>query len=49
VNLKKTSYAVINKFRNMERVRDVLNPMKNAAVESLLPGYTRKLIELHNV
>jgi hypothetical protein len=49
VTLTKKPLAVINKFRKIERDRDVLNPMKNASIESLLSGYVRKLIKLHNL
>jgi len=46
--LTKKPCAVINKFRNIERDRDVLNSIKNPSIESLLSGYVRKLIQLHN-
>jgi len=49
VKLTKKPCSVINKFRNIERDRDFLNPMKNASIESLLSGYKRKLIQLHNL
>jgi hypothetical protein len=49
VKLTKKPCAVINKIRKMERDRDILNPMKNASIESPLSGCIRKLIELHNL
>jgi hypothetical protein len=49
VKLTKKPCAVINKFRNIKRDRDVLNPMKNASIESLLSGYKGKLIQAHNL
>ena len=49
VKITKKPCRVISKFRNIERVRDVLNPMKNASIGSPLSGYIVKLIQLHNL